>query len=426
MNYDSVIKKIREFQKFGVKPGLNRVLKILNLIDNPQDKIKMIHVAGTNGKGSVCNMLSSVLSECGYKTGLYTSPSVVEFRERIKICGKMISKTALIKSAEQVFNAIDKISDSNEHPTEFEVVTAIAFNYFFVENCDIVVLETGLGGLYDATNVIKNPVVSIITSISYDHTNILGNTLEEITAQKCGIIKSGCDVVVYPEQEDIVMDVIKKHANENSSKIIISDKNNLSDIHFNLYNGTTFKFNNQNYTLSLLGAHQINNVCTALTAIKRLRNYFDIPYEKIYKALKGVYVPARFEILSYDPLIILDGAHNPSGTLSLSDNIKLYLKDKYIIAIIGMLSDKDYSASVSNILPLVSEIITVTPPSDRALKAHELQKFTKTMCPKSYCSDSLPSAINQAVSNKNSDKAIVIFGSLYLAGEVKKIFNQLI
>lgn len=424
MEYNDTLKKIHSFERLGMKLGLDRMQKLLGLMGNPEKKLKFIHVAGTNGKGSVCTMLASVMEQGGYKTGLYTSPAVIDFRERIKVNGQMIKKNSLTKITNNIINVLESIDDEDFKITEFELVTAIAFEYFFEEKCDVVVLETGLGGRFDATNVIEHPLLSVITSISFDHTKILGDTLEKIAFEKCGIIKEKCDVVVYPDQEAGVMDVIRNQAELKKSKVFIPDLDKVKIVGEGLFTGTKVLFDGLEYHMNFVGKHQINNLCTALKALKILGKRFNISQAAIFQGIDKAKVPARTEILLKNPLIILDGSHNISSVSALYDVVTQYAKGKNLKAIVGMLADKDVEASFSKILPIFKEVSIVSPNSFRALSVQNALSIALKYNKNSKSYDSLENAIEQAVSSLQDNDALIMFGSLYLSSEIKKIFKQ--
>ncbi|BED92664.1 MAG: bifunctional folylpolyglutamate synthase/dihydrofolate synthase [Candidatus Paraimprobicoccus trichonymphae] len=407
---------------------LDRIKKLLHLLGDPQNKLKIIHVAGTNGKGSVCNMLASILVAQGFKTGLYSSPEVVNFRDRIQINFKMIKKKKYTEYSKICLESAKILRSFGTCVTEFEFITAVAFKYFFDEKVNFVVLETGLGGRLDATNVFKKSLVSIITSISLDHTKILGNTLEKIAREKSGIIKKNCPTIIYPLQSESVFNILYEKAKRLNSKVYLPNMSRLCLKNSSLYKGSEFKYENLDIKLPLLGEHQIYNLATALCAIEVLRKNFKISDFAIKEGLHKVNLRARFEVISLNPTIILDGAHNPSGAYTLKKCIKKYLPDKQLFGIVGMMKDKDVFKVFEILLSLFSKIITVEPKnkSNRALSLEEITKISKKFVENTESEENLEIALYKLIteSEKIKNSAIIIFGSLYLAKEFLSIFSD--
>ncbi len=396
MRYDDAIGYIHSLYKFGSMPGLERVSQLLDAVGNPQDDLQFIHVAGTNGKGSVCTMTAKILECAGYKVGLYTSPYVLSFRERIQINGKFILKRTLASLTK-------KLIDTGIVVTEFEFITAMAFLYFKSKKCDVVVLETGLGGRLDATNVIKPPLVSVITSISLDHTAVLGDTIEQITAEKCGIIKEGCKVVAS-EQCEQALAVIKQKA----PNVIVPCGYTALESDFD---GQKFIYDDCEYITALLGEHQVENAVTAIETVKA--SGIEVSEKNIMDGLKTVFHPARMEVVRRQPLIILDGAHNPSGALALEKLIK----GKNFCAIMGVMADKDYSQVLECTAPHFEKIITVTVKENpRSISAKELAQEVKKYNGNVYAASSYLEAISLI-----KDKPFVVYGSLYLASAIRPL-----
>ncbi|MDQ5984229.1 MAG: Folylpolyglutamate synthase [Eubacteriales bacterium SKADARSKE-1] len=426
MTYEETLNEINKRLKFGIKPGLSRIKKLLNLMGNPQNNLKFIHVAGTNGKGSTCTMLASVLNKSKYKTGLFISPFILDFRERLQVNGKMVSKKELTFIFEKVKPHLDKLEKAGEIITEFELITAMAFLYFSINNCDIVVLEVGLGGKFDATNVVKSPLVSIITSISLDHTNILGDTIEKIAHEKAGIIKPNSTVVLYPQEQKSITCIIKKIARQKSNKLIEIDQNNIKILKSSVL-GTEFEYKNKKYFLSLAGNHQVKNALVVLETINELKTqHFNISQASIKSTFKNIMFPSRLEIISKSPLVIMDGAHNLDGISKLKDFITQHLNEKKIIAIVGMLRDKDYENSFSKILPTVSKTIVVEINNPRTLKENEIFNVASKFCKDVTFKNNLKDASNYAFSICDNNSAILVFGSLYLASAIRPILLKII
>ncbi len=413
--------RINSLMKFGMQLGLDRIKKLLNLIGNPQNNLRFIHVAGTNGKGSACTMMSSILTQAGYKTGLFVSPYVTCFRERMQISGKMISEEELNNLLNEIMPVVDKMAEEQEFITEFELITAIALKWFSNNNCDIVVLEVGLGGRFDSTNVIENPIVSVIMSISFDHTSVLGDKLEQIALEKCGIIKPCSTTVVYPDQNQDALKVILKVAKEQKNKIIIPELSSINVISSNI-SGTKFLYEGIVIDLPLVGDYQIKNVSVVLEVVKVLRKHgIKIKNSDIVMGLRNVTNPARFEVLSSNPMVILDGSHNPEGIKSLALTLKQNIKGKRLIAIIGMLKDKDVELSLKILAPLVSEIIAVTPSNPRALSAYDFCKLARKFCDNVIAIENKQKAVDYLLSKNFDNSCLLVCGSLYLASELRPI-----
>lgn len=424
MTYIEAINKIDSLLVFGSRPGLDRIKKLMSLLGDPQDDLKFVHVAGTNGKGSVCNMLSMILTSAGYKTGLFTSPHITGFGERMQINGEQISESNVVKLVEEIFPVVEKMRDNGDIITEFEFVTAMAFKYFKESSCDVVVLETGMGGRFDSTNVIKTPLCSVITSISLDHTAVLGDTLAKIAFEKCGIIKDN-GRTVFAMQEDEVNGVVLNSVKEKNN--VLHSPAPLSGKSVGLY-GTETEYGGIAVTLPLLGKHQLLNLALVFSAVDALRCCgLDIPDESVKKGVEGVAVPARFEILSREPLIIADGAHNPGGMRALSIAVQDYLSDKNIICVMGMLRDKDCRSAVSFLEGKVKRIIATTvPDSPRRQTAVELADTLSSMdfdiTPCEEPEKALMLALEEA---KNTpDPAVLICGSLYLVSSLRGVVGN--
>lgn len=422
-SFNETMNFLKGFTKTG-KPvkDLNRIAALLDLLGNPQDSLKFIHIAGTNGKGSVAQMCSQTLINAGYKTGLFTSPFITEYRERIKINDEMISKDDLCRYSYMVYNVIDKL-EYKELFSQFEVSTAIAFLYFANANCDVVVLETGIGGKLDCTNVIKNPLVSIITSISFDHTKILGETLDEITAQKAGIIKFGCPVVLSACNPERVLKVVTKFAKYSSSELIIPDVERLKVLKSSFFENE-FIYKENIYKTKMIGFHQIINAITAIEALNIVKKR--LPFVKPINIAYGVAsasMMARVEVVSQKPLTIIDGSHNPDGMEALAQVVsKAKCSRRYFV--IGMLRDKKAKNSLSKIVPLADEVICLDGFYNNVFSADELADIVRN------CGMDKVSAmdINQCydVLNEvlNPDDMVVFCGSLYLASKIRKIFVE--
>lgn len=428
MTYEEAVQKIDSLLVFGSKPGLERVSELIQRIGSPDKKLKFVHVAGTNGKGSTCSFIASALTASGYKTGLFISPYVLEFRERFMIDHQMIPKEKLAEITEKLFPIAEKMKSENKIITEFEFVLAIALIWFSEQHCDYVVLETGLGGRFDATNIIEKPLVSVITSISLDHTKILGDTVAKIAFEKCGIIKPHSITVAYADQPAEAMEVIRNSAAQKNNQLLLADTKNIKILNSDI-NGTEFLFENVTLKIRLIGEHQIKNACTALYTLKALKNLgVSIPDSAIQKGFAEVSFPARLELLKKEPIVFLDGAHNPGGAAALSAAIRKYLPQKRKIAITGMLADKDIESALKELLPLFDKVLLLSPPNPRAMSTQDLAQIAEKYCPditpfEDYA-EAYEEALRSACEENPQDTAIIIFGSLYLAGEIRKIILQ--
>lgn len=404
----------------GSRLGLERMRELLKRLGDPQETLKFIHVAGTNGKGSTCAMLASILREAGYRTGLYTSPHLFRVNERMNINGMEISDEALIDAAATVRDAVAGMADQ---PTEFEIITAMALYYFCRERCDLVVLEVGLGGRLDATNVILPPEVAVLTNIGLEHTEILGDTLEKIAKEKAGIVKPGCLVAAYPgtpEVERVYREVCR--GNRAELHVVRFDEIRLQSADFA---GQTFAWNDlTELYLPLLGEHQLHNAAVALTAVERLRKRgWRICDDALRAGLAGTVWPARFEVLSRDPLFIADGAHNPQCVEMLERNLCLYFSKRSVVFLIGVLADKDYERMLSLLIPHAGAFICLTPDSPRALPATELAAYLRQRGARAEACATAADGIRMALETAEG-APVVACGSLYMMGEIRHEFHR--
>lgn len=423
MNYNEALNFIHSRDRFGSRPGMERIEALCNAFDNPQDKLKFVHVAGTNGKGSTCHMIASVLKESGYKVGMFTSPFVVDFRERIQINGEMIPENDLAEVISEVKPVVEKLSKEGIEPTEFEIITVTAFLYFLKQSCDIVVLEVGLGGLLDSTNIIKKSEVSVITSISLDHTKILGDTLLKIAEQKCGIFKEGGNVVGYPQPDFAVERFIKDKAKEKNCNYYPHELSKIRLVREEI-DGSTVIYAGCSFKIPLTGKHQLYNFATAVAAINVLKqNGWNITYKSLIDGISKVKVPARTEIVSHSPLTIIDGGHNAEGVDALCNTLVKFCANRKIIAVFGMMSDKDYGYAVKRLAPLCERIYTTEASNPRTLDAKSLAKEAKQYCKKVKPEPNPEKAVNKAFKKAKDDDVVLVCGSLYLASDVKKFLK---
>lgn len=420
MTYENAVSKIHSLLPLGARPGLERMLVLLERMGNPQDKLKYIHVAGTNGKGSVCAMLSSALAAAGYKTGLFISPYITDFRERIQINNVMISRETLASAVEETFPLLEQLKSEGVIITEFEYVNALEFYIHAKENCDVVVLETGLGGLLDCTNVIKPPLCSVITTIGLDHTAILGDTVEKIAEQKCGIIKEKSAAVTSSQTKE-AMNVIKRTA-EKLSVPLIKSGNVKINVKSESLDGSVFEYNGREIHLRLAGSHQLENARTALAAIEsvRSRGLLNVSDKNIADGFSRAVNPARFELLSKEPIVIVDGAHNPNGIEALKSALDRFLDGQKIICVMGMLADKDADSSIKLLGGVFESVYTVSVNNPRTLSSEELAEKSAGSFKNVKAFGSAEKAFDSALCEaKKRGCAVVVCGSLYLAGEIR-------
>ncbi len=419
MNCSEAIEYIHSLEKFGIKPGMERIRALCSALGNPQDKLKVIHVAGTNGKGSTSTIIANVLRQSGYDVGLFISPYVTDFRERIQFNGNMIEKNDLAECVEKVKSVIDELAPQGIQPTEFEALTATAFLYYQKKNCDFVVLEVGLGGRLDSTNVVNAPYVSVITSISLDHTAILGDTIEAIAAEKCGIIKFGAETVAYPFQDEKAMGVIRKTCDERMNSLRIPDVDRLS-VKEEKLEGTYAEYDGIKFLLPLAGKHMVYNACTAIEAVRSLsRLAIDIPEAAIIGGIEKSVMPARMELIKKKPVVILDGGHNEGCANALATFVSKHLDGKRIVMVSSMMADKDYQSYLRIVAPLADTFIATKADVPRALSSADLCENAKAFCNDCYDISDPCKAVAAAKNILQPEDALIVCGSFYLAGEVR-------
>ena len=416
MNVHQCIDYIHSKFRKGSIPGLHRMAELLDMLGNPQRELKYVHIAGTNGKGSTAAMSASILNAAGYRAGMFTSPYIYRFHERIQLCGEQIADEDLVEVVNHVYPYAERMADP---PTEFELVCAIAFEYFKRQKCDIVVLEVGLGGEFDATNVIDKPEVAVITNIGLDHTDVLGTTLEQIAHAKAGIIKENCNAVLYrglPCVEKVFEDVCRER-NANLKKADFDSLNLLS----HGLEGQVFDCGNRKaLELPLLGHHQLHNASVVLSIADALiANGWNITEENIREGLRDTSWPGRFDIVSRDPLFIIDGGHNPQCIEALVGNIKDYLAGRTVIALTGVLADKDYGDMYKPVMELVEQFVCITPDNPRKMEAAELAKYLQAAGAKATACDSVREAVIKAMELAGKDGVVLCFGSLYSIGAIR-------
>jgi len=426
MNYNEAIEYIHSSYKFGIKLGLENIKTLLNLLGNPQDSLKYVHIAGTNGKGSTAAYITQILMEAGYNVGTYTSPYLLRFAERIKFNNIEIEEETLAELTEKVREKVEAMAGMGlNHPTEFEIVTAIGFLYFALKKCDIVVLEVGLGGRFDSTNVINCPLVSVITSISLDHTRHLGETLAKIAYEKAGIIKEKGDVSIYP-LEDEALRVVKQVCLEKNARLVSFGKNDVKVKSEGIF-GQEFDFGRfKDLKITLPGEHQPYNAALAVQTVDLLREKgLKISDEAIINGLLKTKWPGRMEVVSRNPAVIIDGAHNPDAALKLTQSLSKYFPGKKIIFIMGVMKDKNYMEMIRAAAPIARCFIAVaTLDESRSLPAEELAACIKQYCNNVLIGDTIKGAVDTALNLADQNDVICAFGSLYYIGEVKSLLEN--
>jgi len=423
MTYSDALEYLLGIPRFSKSLSLERIRFLLSALGNPQNDLKFIHIAGTNGKGSVTTMLSKILISAGYNTGTYTSPYVEDFRERICVNGDYISKDSLARLTHRVAQLAKEMDDS---PNAFEQITAIAIAYFKQCNCDIVCLETGLGGRWDATNIIPAPLISVITSIGLDHMQFLGDTHEKIALEKCGIIKPGSATVISPLQPDGVIDVISKNCLKKNVHFAVPNTKELEILSISL-GGSDIKYNGKHYHIALQGRHQIYNALTVIdTAYSLMEIGYTISDKNIKTGISSAYLPARLELLSDDPLCLVDGAHNAPGVDALCNAIDALIPSKKLITVFGCLQDKSAEEMAGKLALRSSIFLCVYTDSPKACSPEELKAFATPFCKNIRTYSCLATALSDAVAASSDDSAILVCGSLYLAGPAKKLIKSLL
>ncbi|OCL25287.1 folylpolyglutamate synthase/dihydrofolate synthase [Orenia metallireducens] len=416
------IKYLESLNNRGIRLGLDRIKLLLDYLGNPQDKLNIIHVAGTNGKGSTSAILTAIYKEAGYKVGTYTSPHITEFNERIRINNINISNQDLEELIEEMKPVINRVARELELPTYFEVITALAFLYYYRQEVDLLVLEVGLGGRYDATNAMKSSLVSIITNVSLDHTDRLGNDLEKIAWEKAGVIKEG-QVVITATEDDIVEKQIAKVANEQNAELInINNKfkwiEHRSDLSCQVFDLKSSKRVYTKLQLPLLGRHQVLNTATAIGAIEAIEDRYPLTIEEIKSGISKVRWPGRVEVLFSNPTIILDGAHNIAGAKTLL-NVLDKLDYQNLFLVLSILGDKDVEGIVSSIVPKATKVILTQNSSNRVIDIESLKDKVERYNSNIETQLKLEKAVESAVAEAKQDDLILISGSLYTVAEAR-------
>ena len=425
MNYIEARVYLDEVSKYGSVLGLESMRELLHRLGDPQNELKFIHISGTNGKGSVLAYLSTILTGAGYRTGRYISPTLFSYRERIQVDGEYIEKESLARHVTAIAAAAEEMQKAGlPSPTAFEMETALAFLYFKEKRCDIVTLEVGCGGLLDATNVITTTLMEVIASISMDHTDLLGDTLAKIAAQKAGIIKPDT-MVVSAQQKSEAAQVIEDTCKEQHCTLQMVDESKISNVHYGA-EGQTFSYKTwENVAISLAGSYQIKNAALALEGVEALRKLgYALSDQQVREGLLHTAWRGRFTTLRRDPTVIIDGAHNPAAARELKDSLERYFPGKTLYYVMGMFKDKDYAQVIDLTAPLARHIITVeTPGNPRAMPARELAEAVGKVNPSVEWADSVAHGVEKALAMAGKEDAVIVFGSLSFLGEAADAVN---
>lgn len=430
MKYNEALEYINDKDKFGSRLGLDSIGKLLSLLGNPQKGLKYIHIGGTNGKGSTASYIAHILKAGGYRAGLFTSPYIERFNERIQINGEDIPDeilgrmTGLIKEKADIM-----VQEGYEHPTTFEIITAISFMYFQEEKVDYVILEVGLGGRFDSTNIIEKPLVSVITTISYDHIDVLGDTLGKIAYEKAGIIKENTMVVSYPQEEE-ALKVLKEVSKEKKAEFNLSSMESVNIKSLNNM-GAIFDFQYKDMKMEdleirMVGEYQVYNAALALNTIFLLKEkaLVELEEKEIRQGLKETKWPGRLEVIGSNPTFLIDGAHNVQGAFQLEKSLELFKYNKLILGI-GIFKDKDTSHIIELLAPKADMVVATEVNLPRKLPAEDLGKKASEYTSEVYIEKDISKAIKKTLELASKDDMIVFGGSLYLIGEVRKLYKLL-
>ena len=423
MNYEEAMNFIQNTNKFGSVLGLDNIRELLERLGNPQDQLRVVHIAGTNGKGSTLAFLAGIFRESGYRAGRYVSPASFSYEERFRINEENISKKDLCFYMEKIKNVAEEmVKDGLSHPTMFEIETALSFLYFLDKKVDVVLLETGMGGRLDATNVVKKPIATVIASIGMDHMQFLGDTLEKIASEKAGIIKEGCPVISYDNTKE-VNEVIKNKAKQMHAKVTFVNSAGIRVLQESL-NGESFSYRSsdgrwyEKIEIPLLGRHQINNAALALETLNVIKNYYCISDFQPEDGMRKTIWRGRIEILEREPMVICDGAHNPDGAKSLLSFLQNNFTNQRLIYIMGVLSDKDYEQMVQILAPAADKIYTVAPDNPRALSSRELCNCISKYHQNVEERQRLAECLSEVRQKAEKDDVIIICGTLSFQNEL--------
>lgn len=425
MNYSEALEYIEAVSKYGIVPGLDSIKELCRRLGNPQDELKFVHIAGTNGKGSTLAYVSTILQCAGYRVGKYISPVIFEYRERIQIGKRLITKAALCEGVELIREICEEmVEEGFHHPTPFEIETALAFWYFKREECDIVVLETGMGGLMDATNLISTTQVAVLTSIGMDHMQYLGKTLAEIAGQKAGIIKNGCYVVSMKQQEAAAQ-VIADICLQKNCELWVADSSKATHIRYGMEKQSFDYAGYKKLEITMAGKFQIDNATLAIEVIRALHSCgYGVSEKALRKGLLETQWKGRFSLIGKRPLFVVDGAHNEDAAQKLADSIEFYFTNKRIIYIMGILRDKEYEKVIALTEKYADQIITVTPQNPRAMHAYELAQEIARLHPNVTAVDSLEEAVEMSYLLAGKDDVIIAFGSLSYLGDLMNVVDR--
>lgn len=426
MNEKEAMEFIEESARYGIVPGLDSIRELCRRLGDPQSELKVVHIAGTNGKGSISAYIASVLKAGGYRVGRYISPVIFSYRERIQVGDRNITVKALCQGMERIKEVCQEmVSERLRHPTAFEIETALSFLYFKQKQCDIVILETGMGGLMDATNIVENTLTAVISPVSMDHMKFLGSSPAEIAVQKAGIIKPGSHVISAAQSKDVEK-VISEKAESLNCPLIFSDMEKIKNTRYGLEKQRFDYKNRKKLEISLAGMYQLENAAVALDVIDVLsKKGFPVSEEDVYRGLADTKWPGRFTVIGKKPYFVVDGAHNEGGAKRLAESIDFYFTNKRIIYIMGVLKDKEYEKIIGLTADHADHIITVTPPENpRALPAYELAKEISALHSKVTAVDSLEEAVEMSALLAEKEDVIIAFGSLSFLGRLMSIVEK--
>lgn len=434
-NYNEAVQWIEGIMPVGDKPGLLRIQRLLEYVGHPEKGLKCIHVAGSNGKGSTCAFISSVLIQSNYNVGMFTSPHIEKFTNRITLNNIDIAEADVLRLINTIKPFVDEIATTEiGHPSMFDIATCMAFMYYAEQNVDFVVLEAGLGGRIDSTNVVT-PLISVITTISFDHMNILGDTIEKIAFEKAGIIKTGVPVICSAADERAIQ-VIREKCNETGSELFLIDHQYSSKMINTTMNKQKFDFSSElqkydNIVISMNGSHQVKNASTAIMCIEVLksRELIDVHEESLRQGLRDTFWPGRLELIQQQPRILLDGAHNPEGAKALSEALNdIYSFDRLHI-VLGVLDTKDYKSFIDQLLPIADSIIITEPSFRKRLDSQVICNYIHDSTNKKdelsvYRESSWVGALHLAAKISQPNDLIVVTGSLYLISDIRQHLSQ--
>ncbi len=418
MRYEEQVSFIESLPRFGQASGLGRMRRLMERLGDPQKGLRFVHIAGSNGKGSTAVFCDSILRQAGYHTGLFMSPYIYDFRERIQIHGELVDKELFARGFEAVMPVVQSMAEEGEQCVQFEVITALALWIFRAAACEVVVLEVGIGGKLDSTNIIDAPLAAVITSLSLEHTGMLGNTLTEIAGQKCGIIKPGCRVAAYCDLPEEAEDVVRSTCGELGIVPRIADRSRLT-VHRSDATGSTFVYDGTTYRIAMAGAHQVYNSLTALMAVCCLREAgLEISDEAVQSGLAGAGIPGRLQYIPGRPAVLLDGAHNPEKIRSLRAFLDANFPETPIVTVMGMLDTKDDAACVPLIAERSAAFVATLPPDGRAVPVQRLRELAAPYAV-TYGAEAPAEAAKLALRLCPPGGLVLVCGSMYLLSEVK-------